>query len=76
MTHMYIYYMYLSKLLFSQEICEAPVLFSEGTTRFDIGQGELGTCWFLAMVANIADKPRLLRRVRRLSFCVSITLHL
>ncbi|CAG2241295.1 unnamed protein product [Mytilus edulis] len=45
------------------DVAEEPVLFSEGTTRFDIGQGEVGTCWFLAMVANIADKPRLLRRV-------------
>jgi hypothetical protein len=63
--------MYLSKLLFSQEICEAPVLFSEGTTRFDIGQGELGTCWFLAMVANIADKPRLLRANNEFLVCFS-----
>ncbi|XP_063421060.1 calpain-A-like isoform X2 [Mytilus trossulus] len=45
------------------EVAEDPVLFSDGATRFDIGQGEVGTCWFMAMVANIADKPRLLRRV-------------
>ncbi|XP_076095147.1 uncharacterized protein LOC143065457 isoform X1 [Mytilus galloprovincialis] len=45
------------------EICQNPALFTDGTTRFDIGQGRVGTCWFLSMVANIADKPRLLERV-------------
>ncbi|VDI35633.1 calpain, invertebrate [Mytilus galloprovincialis] len=45
------------------EVAKDPVLYSDGATRFDIGQGEVGTCWFMAMVANIADKPRLLQRV-------------
>lgn len=45
------------------EICENPALFTDGTTRFDIGQGQVGTCWFLSMCANIADKPSLLNRV-------------
>ncbi|XP_078321159.1 calpain-9-like [Crassostrea virginica] len=40
-----------------------PCLFSEGTTRYDIGQGSIGTCWFLSSVANVADKPQLLRRI-------------
>nr|XP_034308923.1 calpain-8-like [Crassostrea gigas]XP_034308924.1 calpain-8-like [Crassostrea gigas]XP_034308925.1 calpain-8-like [Crassostrea gigas] len=46
-----------------KEFAEKPCLFSEGTSRYDIGQGSIGTCWFLASVANIADKPKLLRRI-------------
>ena len=46
-----------------QEICENPVLFSEGTTRFDIGQGSAGTCWFLSVLASLADKPGIISQV-------------
>ncbi|XP_048755739.2 calpain-9-like [Ostrea edulis] len=45
------------------EFVNSPCLFSEGTTRYDIGQGSIGTCWFLSSVANVADKPSLLRRI-------------
>ncbi|XP_060558331.1 calpain-2 catalytic subunit-like [Ruditapes philippinarum] len=45
------------------EFRDAPVLFSEGTTRYDIGQGSAGTCWFLSMVAMLADRPKLFHRV-------------
>lgn len=45
------------------EFRDAPVLFSEGTTRYDIGQGAAGTCWFLSMVAMLADRPQLFERV-------------
>uniref|UniRef100_A0A8W8MAY6 Calpain catalytic domain-containing protein n=1 Tax=Magallana gigas TaxID=29159 RepID=A0A8W8MAY6_MAGGI len=45
------------------EFASSPCLFSEGTTRYDIGQGSIGTCWFLSSVANVADKPKLLRRI-------------
>ncbi|XP_033762963.1 calpain-2 catalytic subunit-like isoform X2 [Pecten maximus] len=45
------------------EIRSRPVLFSDGTTRYDIGQGSIGTCWFLSMVSVIADKPSLIRQV-------------
>ncbi|OWF55497.1 Calpain-B [Mizuhopecten yessoensis] len=45
------------------EIRDNPVLFSDGTSKYDIGQRSIGTCWFLAMVTNIADKPTLLRQV-------------
>jgi len=46
-----------------QEVRDAPVLFSDGTTRYDMGQGSAGTCWFLSMVALLADKPDLFHRV-------------
>ncbi|KAJ8314394.1 hypothetical protein KUTeg_008955 [Tegillarca granosa] len=45
------------------EIRNAPCLFSGGTERYDIGQGSVGTCWFLSVVSAIADRPKLLRRV-------------
>ncbi|KAK6166904.1 hypothetical protein SNE40_023508 [Patella caerulea] len=45
------------------EFCESPVLYSDGTTRFDIGQGSAGTCWFLSMVASVSEKTELLKRV-------------
>ncbi|XP_048237270.1 calpain-3-like [Haliotis rufescens] len=47
----------------ASELAEDPVLFTEGTTRFDIGQGSAGTCWFLSMVANLSDHPQQLRKV-------------
>ncbi|GFS03948.1 calpain-9 [Elysia marginata] len=46
-----------------KEFLENPTLFTEGTTRFDIGQGSAGTCWFLSTVANVADNERMLRQV-------------
>ena len=46
-----------------QEISSSPGLFSEGSTRFDIGQGGAGTCWFLSTVANISDRKELLNQV-------------
>ncbi|XP_069110491.1 calpain-2 catalytic subunit-like isoform X2 [Argopecten irradians] len=45
------------------EIRSNPVLFSDGTRRYDIGQGSIGTCWFLSMVSVIADRPKLIRQV-------------
>lgn len=45
------------------DIRSNPVLFSDGTSKYDIGQRSIGTCWFLAMVTNIADKPNLLKKV-------------
>ncbi|XP_070196507.1 calpain-like [Littorina saxatilis] len=47
------------------EISDHPQLFTDGTTRFDIGQGEAGTCWLLSMVASIAPHARLLQEVRK-----------
>ncbi|CAL1547299.1 unnamed protein product [Lymnaea stagnalis] len=46
-----------------KEFAENPSLFTDGATRFDIGQGSAGTCWFLSIVADIADKKNMLRQV-------------
>ncbi|XP_064614141.1 LOW QUALITY PROTEIN: calpain-2 catalytic subunit-like [Liolophura sinensis] len=46
-----------------QEFAESPVLFSEGTTRFDIGQGSAGTCWFLSLVASISERKDLMNQI-------------
>ncbi|XP_061185730.1 calpain-A-like [Saccostrea echinata] len=46
-----------------QEFARIPCLFSEGTSRYDIGQGSIGTCWFLASVSNVADKEHLIERI-------------
>ncbi|XP_046585474.1 calpain-1 catalytic subunit-like isoform X1 [Haliotis rubra] len=40
-----------------------PQLFVHGTERFDVKQKGFGTCWFLSMLSNLADKPRLLKKV-------------
>ncbi|KAL8561164.1 hypothetical protein ACOMHN_054535 [Nucella lapillus] len=45
------------------ELSDSPKLFSEGTTRYDIGQGGAGTCWFLSTVANISEHPDQLKQV-------------
>nr|KAG5689863.1 hypothetical protein BaRGS_002374 [Batillaria attramentaria] len=45
------------------EIRLNPVLYTEGRSRYDVGQGGAGTCWFLATVSAIADKPVLLDKV-------------
>lgn len=36
---------------------EPPKFFVGGASRFDVKQGELGNCWFLAAVANITLNP-------------------
>ncbi|XP_046582952.1 calpain-A-like [Haliotis rubra] len=45
------------------DIVESPVLFSAGTGRFDVKQQSFGTCWFLAKLADIADKPDACKKV-------------
>jgi len=50
------------------EICQRnglpnPQMFVGNSDRFDINQGEIGDCWFLAAVANLAESKKCLRRV-------------
>lgn len=45
------------------EICRDPQFFVEGYSRFDVQQGELGDCWFLAAAANLTQDRDLFLRV-------------
>ncbi|XP_046332983.2 calpain-A-like isoform X2 [Haliotis rufescens] len=45
------------------EFLRNPQLFVGGAERYDVQQKHFGTCWFLSMLANLADKPRLLKKV-------------
>ena len=47
-----------------QEITDSPQLYTEGSNRFDVGQGSAGTCWFLSILAALADKADVLKQVR------------
>ena len=47
----------------ASEICENPMLFEGGASRFDINQGELGDCWLLAALANLTLNKKLLYKV-------------
>ena len=39
------------------------MLYGEKRNRFDINQGDIGNCWFLATLANLADNDQALARV-------------
>ncbi|XP_033222734.1 calpain-B-like [Belonocnema kinseyi] len=45
------------------EIAENAQFFVEGFSRFDVQQGELGDCWLIAAVANLAMHPHLFYQV-------------
>ena len=38
-------------------------MFVDGVNRFDVNQGMIKNCWFLAALANLADDPDALQRV-------------
>lgn len=41
------------------EISKNPKFFSDGVSRFDVVQGELGDCWLVAAVANLTLNQKL-----------------
>ena len=47
----------------SQEFCDNPCLFSDGTARFDVGQGGVGDCWFMSILASVADNKDIMKEV-------------
>ena len=40
-----------------------PQMFVKESDRFDIIQGEIGNCWFLAAVANLAKNKSYFHRI-------------
>ena len=42
---------------------ERPLVFKENHTRFDINQGYLGNCWFLAALALLPAYPKVFDKV-------------
>eukprot|EP00118_Oscarella_pearsei_P028840 m.3059 g.3059 ORF g.3059 m.3059 type:complete len:660 (+) comp9038_c0_seq1:64-2043(+) len=45
------------------EICTDPQLFVGGASRFDVAQGMLGDCWFVAVLSSLAQEQTLLHQV-------------
>ena len=51
------------------EICQkmklphAPMFIVDGADRFDINQGSIGNCWFLAALANLAENEKCFKQV-------------
>lgn len=37
----------------ASELCDDPMMFVDGPSRFDVQQGSLGDCWLLAAMANL-----------------------
>lgn len=46
-----------------KEIVDNPQFFVDGFSRFDVKQGELGDCWFLAAAATLTQNPDMFTRV-------------
>ncbi|XP_070497815.1 calpain-B-like [Chironomus tepperi] len=51
------------KWLRPSEICKNPQFFVKGYSRFDVQQGNLFNCWFVAAAANLTLNPKLFSRV-------------
>ncbi|CAG9855587.1 unnamed protein product [Phyllotreta striolata] len=49
------------KWLRPKDIAQNCIFFEEGEHRFDVNQGELGDCWFLAALAEIAQNQKCLQ---------------
>ena len=47
----------------ASQIAKLPKFFVEGATRFDINQGYIGDCWFLAALANLTINKTLFYKV-------------
>ena len=45
-------------------------MFVEGASRFDVSQGMLGDCWFVAVLSSLAQFPSLLAQVSCVSECL------
>ena len=46
-----------------QDICQRPTFIANGSSRFDVEQGELGDPWLLAAISSLTLTPRFLDRV-------------
>ncbi|OXA56387.1 Calpain-B [Folsomia candida] len=53
----------MALFLSKQEINSQAKFFSDGVTRFDVKQGKLGDCWFLAALANLTLNDTLFAKV-------------
>lgn len=46
-----------------KEICANPKFVVDGFSRFDVMQGSLGDCWFLAALATLTQNKKLFEKV-------------
>lgn len=46
-----------------KEITHDPKFYVQGFSRFDVDQGEIGNCWFLAAIASLTQDPKLFLNV-------------
>lgn len=46
-----------------KDICKDPQFELDGISRFNVKQGGLGDCWFLAALSSLAENAALFRKV-------------